>query len=226
MLAEHLQTLLALRSDVWEDVTTQSAAQRGIQDTFPLTGSLAEFDWGVGDGLRRNFPSIGIVDETPVQLIQVQRTLQPDGASPVQASFRPRVRNQYETLRRFIKAVLTDRRAFQGQLVYPPSTMGSSSTGATTFAQAPLPRDLSLVQKAELVVVSKSNTTTQWTIEVNGVNTGITLTHTGPVDISSYIGRNNTSEPQLLVRLTSPTPSTGSPTASYVLRLTELIPKA
>lgn len=223
MLALHLETLLGLRQDVWQDVQTETGApDRPMQDTFPLTGQLAEFDWGVGDGLFRDLPEIGIVDATPVQILQLKRLLLPDGVGQNAASFRPRLRDSYQTLRRFFKAVLADRRAFQGQLAFSPA----GRANAPDFTEATLPADFKLVRKAELVILAKSDTTTAWTVEINHVATSITVLTTGIVDVSGYVARNNISEPRMIARLINPTPAGGGPTVSYVLRLTELIPNA
>lgn len=222
MLVLHLETLLGLRQNVWQELTADSIGQRQMQDTFPLTGALAEFDWAVGDGIRRSLPKVGVVDSTPVQIIALKRMLYPDGMGQNTASFRPRPRDFQTTMRRFIRQVYADRRAFQGQFVNMPG----SRAVAPAYTEALLPADLTFVRDAQLVILSKSDASA-WTINVNGApiaaGLGSTSTVTAPgiVDLSSFVARNNMTEPRMVAQLTG-----GTGQVSYQLQLLTLVGSA
>ena len=213
MLITHLASLLALRSNVWQEIQASSIGQRQMQDTFPLTGQLAEFDWGVGDGLRAILPAIGVVDATPRQIIQLKRLLYPDGMGENTASFRSRPRDFKQTMQRFIRQVYAEKRGFQGQLTYAPG----SRAVAPAYSEAILPADLSLVRQAFLAVLSKSDTST-FTVEINGTLTGQTVVSSSLVDVSNFVARNNAIEPRMVCRLTG-----GTGIVSYQLALLTLI---
>lgn len=214
-----LLSLLAYRTSAFEDVQVSTPGQRQKQDTFPLTGTLAEFDWQPGDGLRVQFPAIYVNDILPRQILSLKRMLYPDGVGTNQASFRPRNRTPEQTLRKFIRQVYGDRRTFQGQIVNSPGTRAV----APAYSEAVLPTDLTLVRQAQLVVLSKSDATTTYDIAVNGtivVAAGVKFT--GVYNVGPYVARNNSTEPRMVVQLLNP--SAPGCQVSYQVRLRELIP--
>ena len=217
MLVLQLATLLGLRSTIWQQVTADSIGQRQMQDTFPLTGTLAEFDWQVGDGLRIWLPQIGVTDQQPRQIYTLKRMLYPDGMGVNTASFQGRPRNFEFIMRRFIRSVFTDRRSFQGQLTYLPSSIATGPALSTSS----LPVDLSLVVDAQLIVLSKSDSSA-WSVMVNGNATTLTgIAAAGSYGIGSYVARNLGTEPRMTVACVPGTTGTG--TIVYQLQLLVLV---
>lgn len=208
MLDLQLESLLAFRSEPWEQVQASTAGQRQKRDTFPLTGVLAEFDWQPGDAIRRRLPQIGVVDTTPLPIQQLVRLLYPDGMGENQAAFRQRPRDFRRTMLRFIRQVYQERRTFQGQLALVDGTHVT-----TGYSQIILPEDLSLIRQAWLVVTQKSDASA-WTVYVNGNATAVTITGPGRIDISNYIARNNSVEPRMLAGIVA-----GTGTATYALQM-------
>lgn len=213
MLILQLATLLGLRSEVWQEITADSIGQRQMQDSWPLTGTLLEFDWGIGDGLRVNLPKIGVVDVTPRQIVALKRMLYPDGMGANTASFRARPRDFNHVIRKFIRSVYASRRAFQGQLTWQPG----SRAVAPAISETILPPDLSYVRQAQLVILSKSNTSA-WDVNINGVATGQSVTGVGYVDVSNSVARNGATEPRMIATLTG-----GTGTVAYMLQLLALV---
>lgn len=220
LLITQLATLLGLRSNVFQSFLSDTTADRSMQDLWPLSGALAEFDWQPGDGLRINLPMLGVVDVTPRQIQALKRVYYQDGMGQNNATFKPRPRDFAYTMRRFIRQVYQERRAFQGQLVNQPGTQAV----APATSMAPLPADLRLVRSATLTVLAKSDKTTPFFVYVNGVAIGTTIYGTGVYDISNYVSRNQAVEPQMLVSLVNASTTVDCQT-SYMLSLLILVPK-
>jgi hypothetical protein len=217
LLVLQLETLLEFRSEAWQQITSDASAPRSMQDTWPLSQQLAEFDWQPGDGLRVQMPEIFIKDITPRQLMSLTRIWYRDGIGQTSVSFRDRQRNFEFAMRRFIRQFTSDRRQFQGQLVERTGTQ----VLAPAYSTVPLPVDLATVRQATLTILSKSDQVTSFAVEVNGQDTGQTVLTTGVLDISNAVGRNNAVEPQMVVRLT--TSSSVTCTVGYVVSLLVLV---
>lgn len=210
-----LLTLVGFREAQWEQLQSSVAPVRQKQDTWPLTGDLAEFDWKPGDGLRVRLPSVFIEDVIPRQIYTVQRTRTPDGISAAQATFQPRIRTPENTLRKFIRQVYGRSRTFQGQLVQSES----AHVDAPAQVAVSLPLDVTRVRRAEVIVVASDGY--GGTIEINGVDTGIPASAVGPYNITQLVAKNNGFEPRMLVDLTAPG---AGQSVTYCVRLTVLLP--
>lgn len=220
LLTLQLATLLEFRSEAWQQITSDASAPRSMQDTWPLTKALAEFDWQPGDGLRVQVPQIFVNDVDPRQIMALRRVWYQDGIGQTSVSFRSRQRNFEYALRRFIRQFTSNRRQFQGQLVVQSGTQALSPA----YSTVPLPVDLSTVRQATLTVLAKQDNSTPFAVEVNGQDTGQNVLAAGVLDISNAIGRNNAVEPQMVVRLTNNGNAVCS--VSYVVSLLVLVQAA
>lgn len=186
LLEQRLATLLTLRSAVWEEVSARPPGRRELLDSFPLTGALAEFAWAPGDGLRLNFPTVGVVDAIPRQILGVAREFVPDGMRPPSASFRPRPRSVRALLREIHRAALVPQRNYQQQVVALAGSTGGTG-GVDAFTRITLPTDLTTVVRVDLVVLYKSDASAWW-VEANLVNPNtISVIASGRYDVTSLM---------------------------------------
>jgi len=120
LLRARVDSELALRSLPWQNVTGTPRAQERMADTFPITGVYSVMRWRPGDAVRLWIPDIGVVDGAPRQMLQVTRTIAPEGRVGAQASFRQRPKSVASAVRRIARATSTSHRNYQGQLVTLP----------------------------------------------------------------------------------------------------------
>lgn len=203
-LVQRASSLLGLRSRAWLSVGMRPAGHRELTDSFPLTGALAEFAWQPGDGVRRQFPGIGVQDSSPVAINAVSWPVYPDGIGAPTVTLKSRIRSLRETLRRIQRESIDESRNYQGQFVVVPATLGANPAIASlpdTYSRVPLPTDLSTVISLTLVVMVFIAGSTATTIEVNGVNTNITVSVNGRYDILPFLARSGAADSRLYVRL-------------------------
>lgn len=189
LLEQRLSTLVALRSAVWEEVSTRAPGRRELLDSWPLTGSLAEFAWAPGDGIRLNFPTVGVVDALPRQILGLSREFTPAGMRPPAASFRPRPRSVKSLLREIRRAALLPQRNYQQQLAQVSGSIaagGGAAGGVDQYSRIGLPANPDDILSVWLAVLTKSNATS-WNIEVNAVASTTNVTTIGRYDISSLV---------------------------------------
>jgi len=189
LLQQRLNTLVTLRSAVWEEISARPPGRRELLDSWPLTGSLAEFAWSPGDGIRLNFPTVGVVDTLPRQILGLSRELTPSGMKPPAASFRPRPRSIKSLMREVRRTALLPQRNYQQQLATVVGSIGghgASTGGVDEYSRIALPADQSRIVKLELCVLQKSDASAWWA-EVNlisGAPVPTNLTVVGRYDIS------------------------------------------
>lgn len=186
LLEQRLATLLALRASPWEEVGARPPGGREYLDAWPLTGSLAEFAWGPGDGIRLNLPSVGVVDATPRQILGLAREFTPTGLRPPTASFRPRPRSLVAALRDLRRTALGPQRNYQQQLAVQTGSLGSSIAAAApdAYSRLYIP-NLDQVATGRLEVVNKSDQSA-WDLEVNGT-VRLSVTRPGSYDITAWL---------------------------------------
>jgi Concanavalin A-like lectin/glucanases superfamily len=189
LLVQRLYSRLALRGAPWEQVSMSHRPERQIVDTFPLTGSVAEFNWSPGDGIRLDMPEYGIKDLSARQILGVQWPITPAGLGAPAISLRQRPRNFQQVLRDMFRSHLAAQRSYQGQTGPINSSLGGYSAGTVdAYARAALPQNLATVVTASFVVLSK-NDAVAYPLEINGNATGITVATTGYYDITPWLAR-------------------------------------
>jgi hypothetical protein len=211
LLATRLDSMQTLRSTPWEEVGARPRGFRERRDTFPLTGALAAFAWEPGDGIRIQDPDLDLNDVMPRQIIAPSWPFGPDGLGSPSVRFRQRPRSQQDALRALMRLALLPQRNYQGTLVTVTGSSGSVPAGSgavDAFSRASLPMNIASVVRAELVVQSKSDTSTQ-TIAINGAATTLTLTARGRYDITPYVARNaGTAQQRIVATVTGGTGNT------------------
>jgi hypothetical protein len=215
LLLQRLTSLLALEGSPWEQVSMEHGPTRQLLDTFPLTGAAALFEWAAGDGVRLNFPELGVVDQSPRQVLGVSWPIRPDGVGAPSISLRQRPRNFRQVLRDMLRTALSGQRSYQGQLVAVTGNLAGNAGASDAYSRVSLPSDLSRVTAAWLVVTALSGT--GWTIEVNDVSTGAGVSAPGRYNILPWLAKAGNA-PWMYVRLVGG-PSTTS-AASYMVELT------
>ena len=185
LLQTRMESLLALRDGPTQSVAASARGHRQLLDSFPLTGTLAEFAWEPGDGIRLDMPEVGVTDTLPRQILGVQRTLTPDGVGPPALSFRPRPRNLMDALRRLRREAILGQRTYQGQMTAASGSTGSSFPGVAPDGYARIAVPVGRLVRATAVVVYKTDATA-WNLEANG---GVVcqVTATGRYDITSQM---------------------------------------
>lgn len=215
LLQTRLASMLGLRLTPWEEIAAKPRGHRELRDTFPMTGQIAAFAWEPGDGLRIEDDAIDLKDLTPRQIIAPSWPFRPDGLGVPSVRFRQRPRSQQDALRALVRATLLPQRNYQGQLATVSGNIASqpaSTTVTDTLSRVSLPPDLAAVLRADLVVQSKSDTSTV-TVNVNGAATGLTFTVPGRYDLRPYIARDATN-PRMYAHL-----SGGTGTTTFALEL-------
>lgn len=178
LVTQRLNSMLALGSSPFEQIGVRPPRARDFIDSFPLTGTAARFDWQPGDGVRLNLPEVGVVDQTPRQVLGVKWPCNPDGKGKPQVAFRQRPRGLDLFLRKIYRSALQPQRNYQGQLVTLTGTVGS------TFSYLALPAAFTAV-KGELIVGTVG--AGGWSLFVNDVDTGIDIDRPGAYDITGWI---------------------------------------
>ncbi len=193
LLVQRLSSLLALRGGPWESVTMGHGPVRQMLDTFPLTGNIAEFFWTPGDGVRLNFPELGVVDRSPRQILGVQWPITPAGLGGPSISLRQRPRSFAQMIRGVQKQILSGQRSYQTQMVTVSGTLGAVNDSAVpdSYTRVSLPQNLANVITATFIVQVKTDASS-WTIEVNSVSTGVVITTTGRYDLTQFLARAGT----------------------------------
>lgn len=191
LLEQRLTTLLALRASPWQTVAARPPGRRELLDAWPLTGTLAEFQWAPGDGIRLDLPTVGVVDTAPRQILGVTRDFTPNGLAPPVAAFRPRPRSIVAALRDLRRAALQPQRNYQQQLAQTAGSVGSQGAyvgGADDYSRLSLPPPDRVVSLF-LVVLAKSDASA-WTIAMNGASTPIVVTAPGRYDVTAFATAN------------------------------------
>lgn len=191
LLEQRLTTLLALRASPWQTVAARPPGRRELLDAWPLTGTLAEFQWAPGDGIRLDLPTVGVVDTAPRQILGVTRDYTPNGLAPPVAAFRPRPRSIVAALRDLRRAALQPQRNYQQQLAQTAGSVGSQGAyvgGADDYSRLALPPPDRVVSLF-LVVLAKSDASA-WTIAMNGASTPIVVTAPGRYDVTAFATAN------------------------------------
>ncbi len=203
---QRVTSMLGLRASTWENVQAQPPGYRHLIDTFPLTGNYKEFAWEPGDGIRRNFPTIGVEDEDPIQFTTVEWPFTPNGLGRPSIGFRSRNRDLKATLRRLSRTLNTQVRNYQGTLHMIVGEIGqvndTGMDGATLYdgrARIALPEDITRVVKMWVVVMEKPNRE-KMTYRVNGDDTLTgTFSKTGRYPITRWVRRLNGDQPKMYV---------------------------
>lgn len=191
LLAARAEAELGLRAGSWENIEGEPIARDRLADTFPLTGVLSQFRWHPGDGVRLWLPDVGLVDQTPRQILQVVRNFGPEGRTSSQVGFRSRPKDPIYALRTAIREATRPARAYQRQYVTRLGNFTAEGTLAkeafTGYSIASLAPGEKLVGAIMRVAVNTSKT--PLSIEINGGNLAAQTTALGgpwtqPVDIN------------------------------------------
>ena len=190
LLLQRLGSMLALRTQPWEEVAAQPRGHRELMDTFPLTGAAAEFAWAPGDGVRLRLERQNTYDHEPRQIMSVARRFTPDGVTAPSVGFAQRPRSVPEMLRGIQRTFIQQGRNYQGQLVVVMSSHGAQALTIAhdAFCRYSMPDDESAVLRAILVVLQKSDST-PWDVAVNSVGTGLVVTKPGRYNITPWVKR-------------------------------------
>jgi hypothetical protein len=189
LVRQRAESLLALHLAPWEEIGARPQGRRSLVDKFPLAGALAEFKWEPGDGLRLDFPEINVSDVNPRQIQGINWPFVPDRLGIPTASFKQRPRNMKLTLRKMLRGTISSQRNYQGQLVKIIGALGGNTGAAVdAYSRCVTPVNLADIAKATLVVQVKTDAST-WTIEVNGVATGLSFNNPGAFDITPWVTR-------------------------------------
>lgn len=193
LLVQRLQSLLALDAAPWEEVSASPKGYRELLDKWPLppTGTTADlqlFAWAPGDGIRLNFPSLGVIDESPRQIMSIQRAFNRNGLKPPTASFRQRPRSMHEVVRQLKRGAINPQRNYQGTLSERPGSLGSNLGGAApdAFSRLGAPVNVASIVSARVVVPYKGDAST-WQLNVNGA-TPMDITKQGEYDVTPWVG--------------------------------------
>jgi hypothetical protein len=213
LLQTRLASMLGLRITPWQEVAARPRGHRELRSSFPvaLTADLALFAWEPGDGIRIVDEALDIEDETPRQMISVGWPLVPDGVGAPSVRFRQRPRAQQDALRALVRAALLPQRNYQGQLTVVSGTTSVLDSG---YSRVTLPRDLASVTRCELIVTSKSDTST-WTINDYPAGTALSaFATTGRFDLMPYLSSFDGTSPLMIIIAAG-----GTGTATYQLEL-------
>jgi hypothetical protein len=229
LLSQRAQSLQTLKSSAWEQVSAQPVGGRELVGGFPLNPSAAAatFDWRPGDGVRVVQERVGVVDASPRQIIGVQYPVRPGGRGAPTVKFRQRPRNIKQVVRDQFRQGALSRRNFQGQVVRYTSPQGgvpASAGGGVGFNDAicrtTLPANASDVLSMVLVVHNKGDAAV-YGVSVNGTATGLTITQPGRYDLTSFVAKQNNTNPRLLVQMTPPAAPYGE--ANYQVEITAVL---
>lgn len=185
LLQQRMESLLALRDGPTQSVAATSRGHRQLLDSFPLTGTLAEFSWQPGDGIRLDMPEVGVVDTLPRQILGVQRAFTPDGIGPPALSFRPRPRNLMDALRKLRREAILGQRTYQGQVVTATGSVGSTLATEAPDGHARISIQIGSLISATLIVHYKTDPD-PWQVKINGTLLFF-LTAAGRYDVTSYM---------------------------------------
>lgn len=195
LLQQRGSTEMTLRSSPAEEISARPVRGKRFVDSFPLTGNLAEFGWRPGDGLRVQLEKIRVKDLTPRQLLGASWAIRPAGRSTPSVSFRARPRSLKAQLRDALRTTLNADRNPQGSVSVITGALGSTQSVVATdgYSRVSLPRNIDDIVQAQLVVHTFGGTgSTNRTIEVNGANTGISVTASGTYDVTQFVARPGT----------------------------------
>lgn len=210
LLLQRLTSQLALRGAPWEHVSMSHRHERLMVDTFPLTGSIADFFWNPGDGVRLNLPELGVVDASPRQVLGVTFPITPGGLGAPSLSFRQRPRNFKQVLRDMLRNQLTAQRSYQSQLAI--ANGNTAGSGMDPYSRVALPSNMANLVSATLVV--HVCTGSSWKIEVNDRSTTWSQISTvGRFDVTQYM-QQIAGAPRGYARMVQ-----GSGTVTYELEL-------
>jgi len=186
LLARRLDVLLALRTNVWEEVGAMPKGARELLDRFPLEDDIELFHWQPGDGVRIHLPEVGIMDADPRQILGVRRTFRPDGLTRPIVSFRPRPRNFLTLLRNLKLGVTRQSRNYQNQFALVNSGLAAENDPNLTTQTARLPWPVGgQLLKAWFIMHHIVGGT--WDVNVGGVSAAITgITEAGRYEITPW----------------------------------------
>jgi hypothetical protein len=187
LLIQRLNSFVALRSSRWEQVAARPAnSGREHRDSFPLTGTLALFDWAPGDGVRLDFPSIGVVDTTPRQITHVARDVSPNGRGLPTVGFRARPVGLKQLIGRLQRVAFGGQRNYQGQLTLIQGSIGSKPdiVPADQYSRMGIP-PMYRVKQLWFVVTYKTDASS-WTVNVQGT-AAYAITQVGRYDVTPFL---------------------------------------
>lgn len=189
LLAQRSQSMIALRSSPFEQVSVRPKRKRVFADSFPVTGDALNFEWQPGWGVRLDLPAIGVRDRSCRQALGARWPFVPAGRHPPNLAFRQRPRGLDLVLRDTLRKTLSSDRNYQGQITVLNGALGSNNPGVTpdAYSRVSLPGGAATVKKA--VVSVQIVTGSGWTIEINNVATGIVVDRPGPYDVTPWITR-------------------------------------
>lgn len=190
LLRARVESLLDLRAGVAETVGARTKGTRELVDRFPLpvTPDLARMLWLPGDGIRLELADVGVLDQSTRQLTIIQWACRPDGAAPPVVSYRQRARGARAALERLSRAAYQPQRYYQGQLALIAGGIATNFAGTTYgdgYSRLSLPAVTDVI-KLELVVLSKTDASA-WTVNINGVSTGLTVARAGRYDLTRFL---------------------------------------
>lgn len=225
-LITRANSLLALRSSPWTQLEAQARGKRTLTDTWPLSGILAEFPWLPGEGIRAQLPLIGVEDSSTRQLWGMKWPIFPDGIGAPSPVFKQRPRSVKEAIRHVITALRSKTRNYQGQFAIQDASLGGltynngvltvSGGAGDQYTRMTLPPNLTKVKAATLSVQTLTRTPPiTWTLEINGVSTGIVVTSAGPINVLPYLARDQETTARMYARLVG----TGTGSGSYTIKL-------
>lgn len=232
-LVTRADSLLALRAAPWTELEAQARGKRSLTDTWPLSGILAEFPWLPGEGVRCLLPGIGVEDTSTRQLWGMKWPIYPDGIGAPSPVFKQRPRSVKEAIRHVITALRSKTRNYQGQfaiqdgalggITYNNGTLTALGSSVDQYTRITLPPNLSKIKAAYVSVQTISRSASPamtWTLEINGVSTGIVVTTAGAINVMAYVNRNAETTQRMYARLVG----TGTGNGTYEIKLeTQLI---
>jgi hypothetical protein len=193
---------LNLRTDPWQQV---QAVPRGLErwaQPWPLTGALARIRWNPGDGLRLNFPELGVVDSTPRQILQVTETFNPNGLESMTVDWRQRPLNSAYRLTKAVRSLQRGLRVNSQQVIaLPGQYMIEVLNGTTTGTQCIVPmRPGDVIRRAYIRITTNkaysNNLPPGGTldVQVSGVNSGFAFADaSGSIDVTRFVQTGKTS---------------------------------
>lgn len=214
---QRAQSIITLKGEVWEEASVRPVEGRAFVELWQLT-DLADFAWAPGDGVLLHLPEVGLVDQSPRQIISVKRTISPEGVGKPEASFRQRPRTQRRLLRDHLRRAAIYQRNYQPQVARVSGSWARANHSDSTLrdTRVALPMNLLEIRHADFVMLTDPSVA--GIITVNGVATTITADRAGRYDVSRWVGRYSTHTPLMWASV-----PTGSGAAEYVLELEVVI---
>ncbi|HZV74580.1 MAG TPA: hypothetical protein VFF79_12755 [Conexibacter sp.] len=205
LLQARLNAQLGLQLVPWQNITGDPTARDRLADSFPLTGTVTQFNWRPGDGVRLVLPDVNVVDQTPRQMLQITRQFVPGGRTGTQVGFRQRPKEDAYVMRKLVSAALRPQRTYQRQYVMLPGNyIGPSSNvtagGFSGYSIVPLLPSDKVIKAVCRIVVNDAAQPVQ--MEVNTVLDSRTFTGIpAEPDITGLATQRSSIDCRLFVRL-------------------------